>query len=96
MYHWHYTGEYRGAAHRICNLRYSIPKEIYIVFLNECNYDYHFIIKMSKIIVKTIYSLGENTEKQNIFSSNRKRSYKDWQKWGRNYKNHILNITTYW
>ena len=27
---------------------------------------------MSKIIVKTIYSLGENTEKHNIFSSNRK------------------------
>ena len=23
---WHYTGEYRGAAHNICNLRYKIPK----------------------------------------------------------------------
>ena len=24
--HCHYTGEYRGAAHDICNLRYKIPK----------------------------------------------------------------------
>ena len=22
----HYTGEYRGAAHRICSLKYSVPK----------------------------------------------------------------------
>ena len=41
--HCHYTGEYRGAAHNICNLKYSLPKEIHIVFLNGSNYDYHFI-----------------------------------------------------
>ena len=29
--HYHYTGQYRGAAHSICNLRYSIPKEITII-----------------------------------------------------------------
>ena len=22
----HYTGEYRGAPHNICNLKYSVPK----------------------------------------------------------------------
>ena len=24
--HCHYTGKYRGAAHNICNLRYTVPK----------------------------------------------------------------------
>ena len=43
--HCHYTGEYRGAAHNICNLRYKVPKEIPIVFHNGSIYDYHFIIK---------------------------------------------------
>ena len=32
--HWHYTGKYRGAAHSICNLKYSMPQEISLVFHN--------------------------------------------------------------
>ena len=43
--HCHYTDECRGAAHSICNLKYSLPKETPIVFHNGCNYDYHFIRK---------------------------------------------------
>ena len=43
--HCHYTGEYRGAAHSLCDLKYSIPKQITIIFHNESNYDYCFIIK---------------------------------------------------
>ena len=42
--HCHYTGEFRGAAHSICNLRYKTPKEIPVVFHNSSTYDYHFII----------------------------------------------------
>ena len=30
--HCHYTGQYRGAAHSIYNSRYSVAKEIPIVF----------------------------------------------------------------
>ena len=43
--HCHYTSKYRGDAQSICNLKYSVPKKIPIVFNNGCNYDYHFIIK---------------------------------------------------
>ena len=47
-YHCHYTVKYRGAAHSICNLKYSVPKKDPIVFHNGPNYDYHFIIKLHK------------------------------------------------
>ena len=41
----HYTEESRGTGHSICNLKYSVPKKIPIVFHKGSNYDYHFIIK---------------------------------------------------
>ena len=63
-YHCHYTGEYRGAVHSICNLKYSVPKKIHIVFHNGSNYDYHFIIKeFAEEFKKQFTCLGENTEK---------------------------------
>ena len=43
--HSHYAGEYRGAAHSIRNLKYSITKEISIIIHKGSNCDYHFIIK---------------------------------------------------
>ena len=45
--HCHYTGKYRGAAHKICHLLYNTPREIPVVFYNGSSYDYHFIIKGS-------------------------------------------------
>ena len=44
--HCHYTGEYRGAAHSIYNLKHNIPKNVPIAFHNGSNYDYQFIIKV--------------------------------------------------
>ena len=44
-HHFHYTGENKGAAHRICNLKYSVPKKVPVTFHNGNSYDYHFIIK---------------------------------------------------
>ena len=43
--HCHYTGEYKGAAHNICNLKYCVPTKSLIAFHNGSNYDYHFTMK---------------------------------------------------
>ena len=43
--HCHYTREYRGSAHSICDLKNSVPKKIPVVFHNGSNYDCDFIIK---------------------------------------------------
>ena len=75
--HCHYTGEYRGAVHSICNLKYSVPKNVHIVFQNGSNYDNHFVIKESaKEFKKQFTCLGENTKNvYNLYSSNKKNSY---------------------
>ena len=57
-------GKYRGAAHSIFNSKYSVTKEIPIVFHN-----YHFIIKeLAEKSEKQFTCLGENTEKYINFS----------------------------
>ena len=67
--HCHYTREDRGAAHSICNLKYSVPKQIPVVFHNGSNYDYHFIIEeLSEEFEKQFTCLGENTEKYITFT----------------------------
>ena len=40
-----YTGKYRGAAHSICNLKYTASNKNLVVFHSVPNYDYHFILK---------------------------------------------------
>ena len=42
--HCHYIGEYRGAAHNNCNLKYKIPNHIPIVFHNLTDYDTHLLV----------------------------------------------------
>ena len=67
--HFHYIGQYRGAALSICNLRYQIPKEILVVFHNGSTYDYHFIIReLAKEFKGYFECIGENTEKYITFS----------------------------
>ena len=43
--HCYFTGEYRGASHAVCNLRFNVPNKISIVFQKGWNCDYDFIIK---------------------------------------------------
>ena len=52
--HCHFTGEYRGAAHNICNLKCNnVPNEIPVVFQNSSNYDYHFMRDNLNVLRKT-------------------------------------------
>ena len=65
----HYTGKYRGAARSICNLKYSIPKEISVVVHNESNYGYHFIIKeLAEEFKGEFICQEENTKKYHNLS----------------------------
>lgn len=40
-----YTGNYRGVAYGICNLRFNASNEILVVFHYDANYNYHLMIK---------------------------------------------------
>ena len=66
--HFHYSGEYGGPLHSISSLKYSVTKEIPIVFGNGSNDHYHFIIKeLVKEFENQFTYLGENTEKYITF-----------------------------
>ena len=58
--HCHYTGKYRGPAHRSCNLNYKVPSYIPIVFHNLSGYDAHLLIKE---LLKYSYKDMDVTEK---------------------------------
>ena len=67
--HFHNAGKYRGAAHSICNLKYSVPEKIPIAFHNGSNYDCHFIIKeLAKEFRKQFICLGEITKEYITFA----------------------------
>lgn len=55
-----FTRKYRLAANMICNLKYSIPKQIPIVFRKASDYDYYFIIiKLANKFEEKINCVGE-------------------------------------
>ena len=67
--HCHYTGEHRGAAHSICNLKFSAAKKFTVIFHNRSNYDFYFIIKeVTEEFDRQFTCLGGNTEKYITFS----------------------------
>ena len=78
-YHWHYTGEYRGATHSICTVKYRVPKKVPIIFYNGINHDDHFIIKeLVDQFKKQFTYLAENNEKNITFDIPiKKGSYKN-------------------
>ena len=76
--HCHYTGRYRGAAHNICNLKYSKPNNISVFFHNLTGYDSHLFIKKLGVTAGAIDCIPNNEEKYISFSKTIKTGeYKD-------------------
>ena len=63
--HCHYTGQYRGPAHRNCNLRFKIPSYIPFISHNISGYDAHLFIRElgKKFDTGKIGVIAENKEK---------------------------------
>ena len=91
----HYTGKYRGAAHSICNLKYSVPKKFSIVFNNGSNYDYHFIRRSAEEFKKQITCFEENTEKYITFTVPIEKEITRIDINGEEIKKYNLHITVY-
>ena len=66
--HCHYTGRYRGAAHNLCNLKYSKPNNISVFFHNLSGYDSHLFIKKLGATNGDIDCIANNEEKYISFS----------------------------
>ena len=67
--HCHYTGRYRGPAHRNCNLMYRIPSYIPVVFDNLLGYDAHlFIRELGRHSRDTMKVIAKNKENYISFS----------------------------
>ena len=67
--HCHYTGKYRGAAHSICKLKFSVLSKIPVAPHNGSDYDYHFNTKeLANEFEGQFKCLGESTEKYKTFS----------------------------
>ena len=62
--HDHYIGKFRGAAHLICNLRYSTQIDIPVFFHNGTNYDFNLIItELAKEFRSEMRCIPLNTNK---------------------------------
>ena len=66
--HCHYTGRYRGAAHNLCNLKYSKPNNISVFFHNLTGYDSHLFIKKLGVTAGAIDCIPNNEENYISFS----------------------------
>ena len=64
-----HTGDYGGVVPIICNLNYSIPKEVTMIFHNGSDDDYDFIVKKpAEESEGQLTWFRENTKKYIAFS----------------------------
>ena len=66
--HDHFAGEYRGAAHNICNLKIRAPNFIPVFFHNLEGYDSHLFIKNLGVSEGEINCIPKTEEKYISFS----------------------------
>ena len=66
--HDHFTGKYRGAAHRSCTSLFRMPKHIPAVMHNLAGYDAHLFIKSLHVTPGKIDCIPNNEEKFISFS----------------------------
>ena len=66
--HNHYTGEFRGAAHNSCNIKYRRPKFTPVIFHNLAGYDAHLFIKNLSVSEGNIDCIPNNDEKYISFT----------------------------
>ena len=68
--HCHFTGKYRGAAHKLCNLQFKKPiaKFTPVIFHNLTNYDCHLFINNLGKRDGVIKCIPNNKEKYITFS----------------------------
>ena len=66
--HCHVTGEYRGAAHKNCNLQLKISTKVPVVFHNLRGYDSHFIMQEIGEFNLDISVIPTNSEKYLSFT----------------------------
>ena len=82
--------EYRGAAHSICNFKYSVPKKIPLVFYNGSKKE------LAKEFKKQFTCLVENIEKYKTFTVPIEKEVTRIDKNGEEItKKYILHITIY-
>ena len=67
--HYHFTGKYRDATCSMCNLRFSVPNKILVLFHKRSNCNYNFIMTELASKAKANFEKSkENTEKCKTFS----------------------------
>ena len=66
--HCHLTGEFSGAAHDVCNLKYRVPKFFPVVFHNLSDYDSHLLIKTLGNSQGDISCIANNEENYIFFT----------------------------
>ena len=65
--HCQYTGKFRGAAHRKCNLNYKVSKDSPII-IHNASYDTHFIInQLAEEVKGELNCIGENMKDISLF-----------------------------